>query len=163
MIKDKSDIESVKAIISIGYPENQKYLEELLDWTADPNWPIASEICQYFVSLGKNEALRVISFAMRETTDLWWKSNLITCLIAYYDDQAIKECIPWLVIVAGQACSEECEIEALKILASRKLISDAEISKIARRNLFVYNMYIKETLDIAESSIYQFPLPEHTL
>ncbi|TMN95121.1 DUF5071 domain-containing protein [Pseudoalteromonas sp. S558] len=163
MIKDKSDIESVKKIISIGYPDNQKYLEELLDWTADPNWPIAGEIYQYFVSLGKKEVVRVISFAMRETTDLWWTSNIITSIIAYYDNDTIEECIPWLTVVAGNAGSEECEIQALKILASRKLISDAEISKIAKRNLFVYNMYIKETLDIAEGSIYNFPLSKHTL
>jgi hypothetical protein len=163
MIKSKHDKESVDSIISIGYPENIEHLDELLSWTADPNWPIAGDIYDYFVSLGKSEVSRVLNFAGKDTTDLWWRYNLIMHIISAYNDETITECIDWLKTCARQSGTEECDIEALRILATRKLIDDEEISKIARRNLFVYNMYIKQTLEIAEDSIYKFPFSEHTL
>ncbi len=163
MINSKHDNESVEKIISIGYPENKEYLDELLSWTADPNWPIAGNIYDYFVALGENEVSRVLNLAGKDTTDFWWKYNLITQVISAYDDETVTACVNWLKFCAGQPGTEECDIEALRILASRSLIGEEEISRIARRNLFVYNMHIKETLEIAEAAIYKFPLSEHTL
>jgi hypothetical protein len=163
MIKSKHDKESVENIISIGYPENKKHLDELLLCTADPNWPIAHDIYNYFVSLGKCEVTRVLNLAEEDTTDPWWKYNLITKIISAYDDETIRECVNSLKFFASRPGTEECDIEALRILVSRKLVGEEEISRIARRNLFTYNMYIKETLEIAEAAIYKFPLSEHTV
>lgn len=46
-ILDKGDQAAVDEIIAIGYPQNTEYLDELLSWTCDPNWPIAGPIYQY--------------------------------------------------------------------------------------------------------------------
>ena len=59
-ISDKGDQEAVNKIIAIGYPENVQYMLELLSWTADPNWPIASSIYDYFIKLGKLEVFNVV-------------------------------------------------------------------------------------------------------
>ncbi len=162
MIKDKSDIKAVEDIIAIGYPENTPYLDELLSWTCDPNWPIAGKIYDYFVTLGKNEVARVKNVASSEG-DFWWRYNIINNIMVYYDNDTIAECVDWLTSCARQPGTEECDIAALRLLAERKLVDDKEIAKIAKRNLFVYNMYIKETLEIAEGAIYKYPLSEHTL
>lgn len=162
MIHDKTDYESVEKIIAMGYPNNEGHLDELLSWTADPNWPIAGKIYEYFVSLGKKEVSRVLKVASTDA-DFWWKYTLITQIISAYDDETLLECVDWLKSCARNPGTEECDIEALRVLVTRKLIGEEEISKIARRNLFVYNMYIKETLEITESSIYKYPLSEHTL
>jgi Domain of unknown function (DUF5071) len=162
MIKDKCDTEGVEKIIALGYPANKPYLDDLLSFTCDPNWPVAGPIHKYFRSLGKKEVERVKNTASNADS-LWWRYSIIEQIMSHYDDDTIKECTDWLKWHASQAATEECDIVALRILAERKLIGDREISKITKRNLFVYNLYIKETLEIAESSINKFPLSEHTL
>jgi len=161
MIEGKSDYKAVEKIIAIGYPKNKPYLDELLEWTCDPNWPIAGRIYQYFVTLGINEVERVMMVA--RNADLSWRSSIILQIISSYDDEALKACTGWLKIYAREPASDGCDIEALRILAERKLITDMEIVEIARKNLYIYNMCIKETLDIAQGSINQFPYKEHTL
>lgn len=161
MIKDKSDCENVNKIIAMGYPENEQYLDELLSWTCDPNWPVAGSIYEYFRELGKKEVIRVMNTAGQADQD--WRYSLLMNIISHYDDETLRECVDWLRSWAKQPGSDECDFESLRILAERKLVEPEEISHIARRNLFVYNLYIKETMAIAEEAIYQFPLSDHTL
>ena len=156
IIQNKTDMDGVDKIISIGYPDNIAYLDELLEWTADPNWPVAGKIYDYIASLGTNEVQRVLNLAAKETTDLWWKYTLIVQIISQYDDATIDKCLDFLKSCARNPGTEECDIEALRILATRKLLDHEEIATIAKRNLYVYNLYIKETLEIAEASINKF-------
>lgn len=57
-IDNKCDHEAVDEIIAIGYPKNIDYMNELLDWTSDSNWPIAPVIYEYYIELGKREDLK---------------------------------------------------------------------------------------------------------
>ena len=160
-IQDKSDYKAVDAIIALGYPNNIDYMEELLSWTCDPNWPIAGAIYQYFNELGKREAARVIKVAQKADYD--WRHSIITQILAGYDDETLRGCVDSLKLWATQTGSEECDIESIRILTERELIPAAEISEIVKRNLFVYNVWIKETLQAAEKSIYAPPLKDHKL
>ena len=160
-ISNKSDQNAVNEIIAIGYPENIEYMGDLLSWTCDPNWPIAGSIYEYFRELGKLEAFRVLQVA--ETVDYDWRYSLITQIISLYNEEALCECVESLKKWASQTGSEECDFESLRILTDRELIPASEISKIAKRNLFVYNLWIKETLEAAGKAIYSFPLGDHKL
>ncbi|PKM44006.1 MAG: hypothetical protein CVV05_14305 [Gammaproteobacteria bacterium HGW-Gammaproteobacteria-1] len=160
-ISDKGDQKAVDEIIAIGYPENMEYMGELLSWTCDPNWPIAGSIYEYFIMLGKLEVSSVLQVA--EKADLDWRYSLITQVISSYDDEALVECVGSLKKWASQTGAEECDFESIRILTDRELIEASEISKIAKRNLFVYNVWIKETLDAAGKAIYLSPLGDHKL
>ncbi|BCE02090.1 DUF5071 domain-containing protein [Marinicellulosiphila megalodicopiae] len=160
-ISDKCDQEAVNKIIAMGYPENLEYMTELLTWTCDSNWPIAGSIYEYFKKLGKLELSTVLDVA--EQADYDWRCSLITYLIASYDDDTLKECVESLKKWASQVGSEECDFESLRILSERQLVDASEVAKIAKRNLFVYNVWIKETLEAAGKAIYSLPLDEHNL
>lgn len=160
-ISDKCDQDAVDKIIAMGYPENSQYINELLSWTCDPNWPVAASIYRYFRELGKLEVHNVLKTA--EQADYDWRYTLIIQIISSYDDEALSECVDHLVKWSSQTGSEECDFESIRILSDRELISASEISKIAKRNLFVYNVWIKETLEAAGKAIYSFPLSEHKL
>jgi lipopolysaccharide assembly outer membrane protein LptD (OstA) len=160
-ISDKCDQKAVNEIIAIGYPNNIQYMNELLSWTCDPNWPIAGSIYKYFIKLGKNEVHNVLKMA--ENDDFDWRYSLITQIISSYDEDAINECIEHLKKWASQTGSEECDFESIRVLTDRELIPASEIAKIAKRNLFVYNVWIKETLEAAGKAIYSFPFGDHKL
>lgn len=161
-IKDKSDIETVEQIIAVGYPHNISYLDELLSRTCDPNWPVAGKIYQYFISLGVSEVERVKNITSGDT-DYWWRHSIPVQIIACYDNATFERFTDGLISIARQADSEEYDIGALRILSERNLVSDHEMAKRAKRNLFAYNLYIKETLNVAENAINKSPLSEHTL
>lgn len=69
MIKDKFDTESVEKIIAVGYPENSEFLDDMLEWTADPNWPVSLPIFKYFIRLRKDGVGRVLKLAASLGTD----------------------------------------------------------------------------------------------
>jgi hypothetical protein len=160
-ISDKCDQTAVDEIIALGYPQNIKYMDELLSWTCDPNWPIAGSIYQYFIKLGEKEVHRIIEEANKPDYD--WRYTLIIQIIASYDVKTLNKCIKSLTLWATQTGSEECDFESIRILTDHSLIPDAEIAKITKRNLFVYNVWIKETLEAGSRAIYSFPLGEHEL
>ena len=160
-IEDKSDQSAVDQIIAMGYPQNLPYLDQLLEWTCDPNWPIAASIFQYFVQLGKQEVRRVLNVAHKADYD--WRYTLIIQIIADYDKETLASCTEFLVSWARQTGSDECDIESLRILYENALVEQVVLARIVRRNLFVYNLWIKETFDAAGDAIYQLPLGEHHL
>ena len=160
-ISSKSDLASVNKIIALGYPENQTCLDHLLSWTCDPNWPVAAPIYQYFLALGKAEVQRVLALANRCDQD--WRYSLITALIAHYDDEVLAECVESLRHWASETGAKECDFESIRILTDRELIPAEEIAEIVKRNLFVYNVWIKETLSASERAVYSLPLGSHTL
>ncbi|MEN7547007.1 DUF5071 domain-containing protein [Rapidithrix thailandica] len=160
-IVDKHDTETVEKIIAIGYPENKEYLEELLSWTADPNWPVAMVIYEYLIELGDEIAIHIINLAHQVDND--WKSWLLSLLIHRYDANKLEQVRSWLKIWASSPGSEGCDIQALEILAEQKAIPEEEIIKIARKNLFYYNGKVRDTYNILEKALNGKTFGEYTL
>lgn len=50
--RDKCDEEMVPLIAEAGYPAIAPILDDLMEWTTDPNWPICIPLIDYLVSLG---------------------------------------------------------------------------------------------------------------
>jgi hypothetical protein len=51
--RDKCDEDIVPLIAEAGYPAIAPILDELMEWTADPNWPICVPLMDYLVTLGE--------------------------------------------------------------------------------------------------------------
>ena len=149
MIKDKFDVDTIEKIIALGYPNNSEQLDELLDWTADPNWPVASPIYSYFIKLGKAEAERVIKLASRVDED--WRYSIITYIISFYDKEALACCTEKLLAWARQPGSQECDFESLRILKSQQLVDESKLNKIAANNINTYQIWLNETKEIINS------------
>lgn len=141
MIKDKYDIESVEKIINMGYPNNESYLDELLSWACDPNWPVAAKIYDYFIKLGKNGVEKVKSVLLLKY-DYPCNYSLITQIIDRYPPDVLEECTTVLKLMANQAASDECDLVSLQILAENKLISFNEIKEIGLKTRVAYESYI---------------------
>ncbi|MES0101657.1 DUF5071 domain-containing protein [Mesorhizobium sp. M0019] len=50
--RSKYDLDAIPAIVEAGYPAIAPILGDLLDWTADSNWPIAGPLADFLVTLG---------------------------------------------------------------------------------------------------------------
>lgn len=50
---DKFDVDAVRAIKDAGYPAIAPILDELFDWTADSNWPVARPLADFLITLGE--------------------------------------------------------------------------------------------------------------
>jgi hypothetical protein len=51
--RDKFDVDAVRAIADTGYPAIAPILDDLLDWTADGNWPVARPLADFLVTVGE--------------------------------------------------------------------------------------------------------------
>lgn len=51
--RDKTDEDIVPLIAAAGYPAIAPILDDLMRWTADPNWPICSPLIDYLNTLGE--------------------------------------------------------------------------------------------------------------
>ncbi|WP_244604376.1 DUF5071 domain-containing protein [Mesorhizobium japonicum] len=76
--RDKYDLDSIPLIVKAGYPAIAPILDELLDWTADGNWPVARPLADFFVTLGP-PLIDPISQVLQGTdgTQKWHCINLI--------------------------------------------------------------------------------------
>jgi proteasome lid subunit RPN8/RPN11 len=50
--RSKSDVDVVPMIAEAGYPAIAPILDDLIKWTADPNWPICMPLIEYLATLG---------------------------------------------------------------------------------------------------------------
>jgi hypothetical protein len=50
--RDKFDLDTVRAIADAGYPAIAPILDDLLDWTADSNWPVARPLADFLITVG---------------------------------------------------------------------------------------------------------------
>ena len=50
--RDKFDIAALERIRAAGYPTVAPILDDLVDWTADGNWPVARPTADFLVTLG---------------------------------------------------------------------------------------------------------------
>ena len=78
--RDKFDVEAVRAIADAGYPAIAPILDELVDWTADGNWPVARPLADYLATLGE-PLVAPVSRVLRGT-DGSHKENCIRLVVS---------------------------------------------------------------------------------
>lgn len=87
--RDKFDVDAVRAIAAAGYPAILPILDELVDWTADGNWPVARPLADYLVTLGEPLAAPV-SRVLRGT-DGSHKENCIRLIVSGLPAETLAE------------------------------------------------------------------------
>ena len=50
--RNKHDCDAIRRIAEAGYPAIAPILDELMDWTADSNWPVARPLADFLLTLG---------------------------------------------------------------------------------------------------------------
>lgn len=79
--KDKFDLTPIPTLMEIGEDEIRPILPDLLSWTADMNWPVATEIVKVLVRF-PNSVIPLIKGILKPTeTDEDWKWFIISGLI----------------------------------------------------------------------------------
>lgn len=51
--RNKYDIDAVSAVKEAGYPAIAPILDELMEWTADGNWPVARPLAAFLSTIGE--------------------------------------------------------------------------------------------------------------
>ena len=79
LIIDKCDEDKAQALVDLGYPGNEPYLDHMFTWMQDWNWPVARVLQPFLASLGDPMVSRIQT--VLEGNDSIWKYWCILCLI----------------------------------------------------------------------------------
>ena len=119
LIQEKLDEERAQALIELGHPRNEEYLDHMLEWMQDYNWPVAQVLQPYLARLGKPMVPRIR--AVLEGDEAIWKYWCILGLINEMPIEAARLLRPQLEELATNPTpsdrEEEVDREAAKSLA----------------------------------------------
>lgn len=51
--RNKFDLDAISAVEQAGYPAIAPILDDLMEWTADGNWPVARPLARFLSALGE--------------------------------------------------------------------------------------------------------------
>src|SRR5687768_275917 len=77
--QNKKDLDSVRAIVALGYPAVAPVLPDLLEWLQDSNWPVWRPIAEFLASLP--EQMAPLIWDVLRGDDHVWKYHCIAGLI----------------------------------------------------------------------------------
>lgn len=126
--RDKFDVDAVRAIAAAGYPAIAPILDELVDWTADGNWPVARPLADYLVTLGEPLAAPV-SRVLRGT-DGSHKENCIRLIVSGLPAETLAELEDDLRQLAERPSEDDRREEA--DIAAREALSRLNQQKDVR-------------------------------
>ena len=126
--RDKFDVDAVRAIAAAGYPAIAPILDELVDWTADGNWPVARPLADYLVTLGEPLAAPV-SRVLR-STDGSHKENCIRLVVSGLPAETLAELEDDLRQLAERPSEDDRREEA--DIAAREALSRLNQQKDVR-------------------------------
>ena len=126
--RDKFDVDAVRAIAAAGYPAILPILDELVDWTADGNWPVARPLADYLVTVGEPLAAPV-SRVLRGT-DGSHKENCIRLVVRRLPAETLAELEDDLRQLAERPSEDDRREEA--DIAAREVLSRLNQQKDVR-------------------------------
>lgn len=86
--ESKLDIEALTNLKKLNREEVLPILPELLEWTKDPNWPIASPLKSILIPFGY-DLISLIQITLRNE-DETWKHSLLTFFLPDFDISVIE-------------------------------------------------------------------------
>jgi hypothetical protein len=123
--RDKFDVDAVRAIADAGYPAIAPILDELVDWTADGNWPVARPLADYLISLGDPVAAPV-SRVLR-SSDGSHKENCLRLIVSGLPLETIRKLEDELRRLAVQPTEDDRREEAA--VAAREALARLDTHK----------------------------------
>jgi len=113
--KDKYDLSSVRELGSKSDDDLEPYIEELLNWVQDLNWPVALPICKRLSEYRKD--LNKPLLKVLNSNDAIWKYNVITQIVTELSDPIPEKIIEPLVQIINSP-SEEEKLEQVDLVAN---------------------------------------------
>jgi hypothetical protein len=77
--RSKHDLDSVQAVIRLGYPAVAPLFPALLEWLQDINWPAATELASFLASIGEPLAPEIRRIL--RTDDVGWKYEVLQYVV----------------------------------------------------------------------------------
>jgi hypothetical protein len=103
-------------IVNGDIPITDKDIPRLLEWLKDLNWPGASEIAQYLLTLGES-TVEPIRGILKGSDDVW-KYWVLGCLVENWNISYSLKIADELLSIARAQDSDEAHVLALKICAN---------------------------------------------
>lgn len=123
---DKFDVDAVRAIAKAGHPAIAPILDDLLNWTADSNWPVARPLADFLATLG-DPLLAPLSRVLRGT-DGSHKEHCIRLVVNQLPIKSLAKLEPELRLLAEHPSAddrrEEADLAALGALFRLPRLTD---------------------------------------
>ena len=130
--RNKHDIERVAALLELGYPAVEPVLPQLLEWTQDPNWPVAMPLCTFLAAIGAPVVSHVA--AILDGSDGGWKYSCIHFIVMKMHPETAIALIPVLErLVTAPAPNDVREEVNLAAQEALDWLAGANSRKFSRR------------------------------
>lgn len=120
--KDKHDLAAVATLINMGFERIEPIIPDLLTWVQDMNWPIATPLADFFISVGRPLEPYLLPILNSSKDDIW----------RY-----------WVICSILNHSRELTEIEAIKTVLHRLASSPTAAEKLEELNLEAQNLIQK--------------------
>ncbi|MHC2364147.1 DUF5071 domain-containing protein [Rhizobium leguminosarum] len=89
--EDKSDLDAVAQLAAAGLPAIAPFLDDLVAWVADGNWPVARPVADLLVSTGRGaiSALRPV-LRGNDAIHQYFVLTLVVCQLSRDDVAALR-------------------------------------------------------------------------
>ena len=120
----KYDTEKLKELLSYERDKITPFLDDLVLWLADMNWPVAAPIAAFLVGSGI-EAIPAIRTVLKDSEDTFWQYGVLVTIVEKWSPELVKHLENELEKLAAKDTysAEEVDIVALGILAKKGLSS----------------------------------------
>jgi len=115
--EDKFDLDAAKRLSSATPEQVSIVAPSLLEWIADMNWPVASEIIQVLPRFYKVLLPYIESILTNPDNDIIWRCNIISKLLTQFPKESLLPLFPIIQEYADFIPRNEDE-EDLKNVAS---------------------------------------------
>lgn len=92
--KDKFDLDVVNRLSSATPEQVSGVAHSLLEWIADMNWPVASEIIQVLPGFYKVLLPNIESILTNPDNDIIWRCNIISKLLTQFPKESLLPLFP---------------------------------------------------------------------
>ena len=92
--KDKFDLDVVNRLSSATPEQVSGVAPSLLEWIADMNWPVASEIIQVLPGFYKVLLPNIESILTNPDNDIIWRCNIISKLLTQFPKESLLPILP---------------------------------------------------------------------
>lgn len=116
--RSKHDLERADAAISAGFPAVQPIVLQLLEWTKDPNRPVAHPLAKFLASIGVPVVGHVM--AVLDGCDGGWTYACINTVIKHMPVEAAQQLIAPLKRVVAEPSADDL-VEEVHLAAAEAL------------------------------------------
>ena len=104
----KFETDQAAHLVSVGYPQVEPVMPQILEWLQDPNWPVAQVFRPFVASIGAPLAPHVLSILL--TDDGGWKHSVLSGVVA--ESPELVACLrPELERIALSPTADEVQEE----------------------------------------------------